>query len=296
MDEFARAVVSGVGAGTLDALLAFGVVLIFRTTGVLNFAQAAIGTFAVYVAYAVAPGRPLWAPVAAGILAGALAGMATFGTVHGIRSRNYALTSAVATLAAAVLLRQVVAVFWENTSGQFPSPFPAFAGITLGNVFVSASTIGAAVTTLLLALAIGSFLRWTRTGMMVRALSDNPEAAQLCGGHAAVLVLGIWGVAGALAAIAGMWVAQLGLTPVFLEPFFIGALVAAVLGGLRSLTAALLGAVAIEVAWNLLVAYGSQYVPFELLSYSSTFVLLVLILTLLLVPRRWLAGSMERRV
>ena len=59
MQTFLQTVVVAVGSGSLDALLALGIVLIYRTTGVLNFAQAAIGTFGAYVLYAVAQGRPI---------------------------------------------------------------------------------------------------------------------------------------------------------------------------------------------------------------------------------------------
>src|SRR5947209_7375926 len=122
MDIFAQAVVYGMGAGALDALLALGIVLVYRTTGVLNFAQAAIGAFAGYVMYSAANGRSLaslWFAIPAGLAAGAALGAATYLLIRNIRSRNFALTAAVATLAVSILLEQLVRVFWGTTVGGF---------------------------------------------------------------------------------------------------------------------------------------------------------------------------------
>jgi branched-subunit amino acid ABC-type transport system permease component len=98
-----------------------------------------------------------------------------------------------------------------------------------------------------------------------------------------------------LTAIAGMFVGQAGLTPNFLDPFLIAAVIAAVLGGLRSLTGAFLGALGLEVARTLFVYYEPQHLP-DVTMYTQTFVIVVLILVLLLAPRRWLARGADRQV
>src|SRR5437588_11464167 len=107
MTDFYQDLVLGVGIGALDALLAMGIVLIYRTTGVLNFAQAATGALSAYIAYSIVATRPLsslWFGVPVSMLTGSLIAVATFLAVNRIRSRQVALTSAVATLAIAVLL------------------------------------------------------------------------------------------------------------------------------------------------------------------------------------------------
>ena len=295
MQEFLLAVKLGVAAGALDALLALGIVLIYRTSGVLNFAQAGTGVVAAYAAYSVAQGQSLWVAVPAGLLIGAAIGTATYAVIGGIRSSRYALTSAVATLAVAILLRQIVGVFWGTITGQFPNPFP-LGGFTLDGVVVDYSTIARVSTAAGLVLAIGAMLRWTRTGTMLRALADNPEAVLLCGGNVHALLAGVWAVAGTLAAVAGLFVAQTGLTPSFMDTFLIGALIAAVVGGLRSLTGAFLGAIGLEVARNLFGVYEPRLLSVDLTPYTQTFVIVLLIGVLIVVPRRWLGQNVERRV
>lgn len=296
MQDLLRTVALGLGSGALDAMLAFGVVLIYRTTGVLNLAQAATGAFAAYAAFAVSQGRPLWLAVMAGLVVGAGLGTGSYAAVGRLRTRNYALSSAVATLAVSILLRQLISIFWGTTFGLFPDPFQS-AGVSVGQGVIRYSVIAAIGTAALLALTIGALLRWTRQGTMIRALADNPTGAVLCGANLRPLLIGVWAAGGLLGAIAGMYVAQSGLSsPSFLDPYLIGALIAAVLGGLRSLTGTLFGAMGIEIARNLFLYYEPQHFSYDLTPYTNTFVILVLIAILILAPRRWLGQGVDRRV
>jgi branched-chain amino acid transport system permease protein len=291
MDTFLQALIQGVQLGSLDALLAMGIVLIFRMTGVLNFAQAAIGTAGTYIIYSVSQGRVLWIAVPAGLLAGAALGVGTHRVLTTIRARQQALTAAVATLAIAILLGQIVRIVWGTLIPQ-PLPPIGLGSVTIGSLDVAVLAIWSAGTALVLAIGIGAFLRFTRTGTMLRALADHPDAAGLCGGNVGVLVGGVWAAAGALATLAGFFAAQTQLIPSMLDTYFVAALIAAVLGGLRSLTGAFVGAVALEIARNLF----SAYAPYWLAGYTETFLILVLIVVLVLAPRRWLASGTVRSV
>jgi branched-chain amino acid transport system permease protein len=296
MQDLLRTVTLGLGAGALDAMLAFGIVLIYRTTGVLNFAQAATGAFAAYAAFAVSQGRPLWLAVMAGLLVGAGLGVGTYAAVGRLQAGNYALSAAVATLAVSILIRQLISIFWGTTFGLFPDPFQS-SGVSIGQGIIRYSVIAAIATAAILALTIGALLRWTRQGTMIRALADNPTGAVLCGANPQHLLIGVWAAGGLLGAIAGMYVAQSGLSsPSFLDPYLIGALIAAVLGGLRSLTGTFFGAMGLEIARNLFLYYAPQHFSYDLTPYTNTFVIVVLIAILILAPRRWLGHGMERRI
>jgi branched-chain amino acid transport system permease protein len=293
MDEFLQGVVLGVGTGAVDGLLAMGIVLIYRTTGVLNFAQAATGTLAAYVIYSVSLGHPLWLALAAGLGAGALTGAVTDRLVGSVGGERKALNAAVATLAVAILIQQIIRLGWGSTVGNFPFPF-GFDAFQVGSVTIPHILAATAAVAAALALAIGAALRYTRIGTMIRALADNRAAAQLCGGNVAVLIAGVWAVAGALAALAGFFAPQTGAAfeSSLLDVYFVGALVAAVLGGLRSLTWAFLGALALEVARTLFF----QYAPGSISNYTQPFLIAVLIVILVLAPRRWLAPAGQRAV
>jgi branched-chain amino acid transport system permease protein len=292
MQQFIQTAIFGLGAGALDALLALGIVLVYRTTGVLNFAQAATGTFSAYVVYSVAPGRPLWLAIGAGILAGAFLGVVTFEIVGSIRTEHIALTSAVATLAIAILIQQAIRINWgSNPTGSFPTPF-GFSAASVDGITITYLTIASLAVAAALAVLVGVLLRWTRVGTMVRALADNPASAALCGGNVRLLVAGVWAVGGALAAAGGFFAAQAVFYSSFLDPYFVAALIAAVIGGLRSLSGAFFGALALEVAYTVF----QTYAPTNVTPYAETFLVLLLIALLALAPRRWLAQGGQRLV
>lgn len=293
MDEFLQGVVLGVGQGAIDGLLAMGIVLIYRTTGVLNFAQAATGTVAAYVIYSVSLGHPLWVALVTGLLAGAGIALVTDFLVGSVGGDRSALTAAVATLAVAILLQQVIRFGWGSTAGNFPTPF-GFDAYQIGSVTVPHVLAASAAVAAGLAIAIGAALQFSRAGTMIRALADNRAAAQLCGARVALLLGGVWAVAGGLAALAGFFAPQAGgaFDPSLLDLYFVGALVAAVLGALRSLTGAFVGALVLEAAKTLF----GQYAPGSLTQYTDPFLIAVLIAVLVLAPRRWLAPSGQRAV
>lgn len=292
MDEFIQTVILGAGSGAVDALLAMGIVLIYRTTGVLNFAQATTGTLASFVVYSVALDHPLWVAIVAGLAAGSALGVGTDRVVSAIKTKNHALTSAVATLAVAILLQQAIRIGWGSTAGNFPMPF-GISSWQVGSITVPYVTAASLITSAALVTAIGAFLQWTRVGTMLRAVADNKTAARLNGGNIGLLVGGVWAMSGALAATAGFFAAQVqSFDGSLLDVVFLGALLAAVLGGLRSLVGAFVGAIALEVVRSLF----SLYAPDTVNAYGDTFLLVLLILFLVIAPRRWLAPPGARIV
>jgi branched-chain amino acid transport system permease protein len=164
--------------------------------------------------------------------------------------------------------------------------------IVTAGVRIPGQLIGATVTALSLALLIGAGLTFTRIGTMIRAIADNRNAARLCGGNAFLLIAGVWAIAGMLAAVSGIFAAQgLFIEPSFLDTYFVAALIAAVIGGLRSLSGAFAGAIGLEIAKNLFQTYEPSYGQ-----YAQTFLLLLLVVVLVAVPRRWLAQTEPRSV
>lgn len=301
MDLFLQSVVLGIGTGALDALLALGIVLVYRTTGVLNFAVGAIGIFACYVTYSVAQGRSLWLAAPVGLVAGMAMGIVVYLAVQLVEARrarfarsskvaSAALVSAVTTLAMARLIEQIIINAWGTTIGPFPDPFGTDV-ITVGGVTIPHFTVDSIVVAALLTLLIGATLQWTRAGTMLRAIADDAQSASLCGARVPVMVAAVWALSGGLAAVAGFFDARFGFQPSFLDPYMVPALIAAVLGGLRSVGAAFLAAVAIEVATNVFQQYATDYA-----AYAQTFLAVLLIGVLLFAPRRWLAYGRGRPV
>jgi branched-chain amino acid transport system permease protein len=301
MDLFLQTTVLGVGAGAVDALLALGIVLIYRTTGVLNFAVAAVGAFACYVTYSVAQGRPLWLAAGAGLVAGMGMGIITYGAVHLVEVRaarvldpsrvaSRGLVCTVATLAVARLIEQIITNVWGTTTGAFPDPF-GLSSVVAGGVTIPYFTVGSCLVAGGLTALLAALLRWTRVGTMVRAIADDPQAARLCGAPVVLLVGSVWAISGGLAGVAGFFDAHFAFQPSFLDPYLVPALIAAVLGGLRSVGGAFLAAVGLEVASSLFQTYATDYA-----AYTATFLSILLICVLLLAPRTWLSQGRRRYV
>lgn len=293
MQSLIQTIILGLGPGALEGIMAIGIVLIFRTGGVINFSLGATGTVGCFVAYSAAQGRPLLVAVLVGCLVGAAAGGASYVIVSGVRSRHVALAAAVATLAIAILLDQIVRALW-STPGPFPSAFSPTL-VTAGPWQIPPLYVAAILAGCILVVLIQAWLKWSRIGTMVRAVADQPSAARLSGANVPLILGGIWAPAGALAVVSGFFQSQITFDYTYLDPVFLGALIAAVLAGLRSVPLAYAGGIALEVTRTLYQTYVVN-ISSDLAGYAQTFVLLLLVAALLIAPRRWLTHAGGRTV
>ena len=279
--------VAGLIAGGAYALLGVCVVLLFRMAGVLNLAQAAIGTFGAFVMLA-CYGLDLPIPLAAliGLLAGGLLGAA----LGAIMSRWFAesplQTRSSVTIA---MLLGVLTLGWR-TFGSRPRPSPAFfGGITLNiaGVIVPLNAIVIIVLAIGLGIGLAIFLTHTRIGLQLRALSERPTAADLLGVPSQHLTIGVWAVTGIIASFAIMMIAQMRAAEFSsLSLLIMPALAAALVGVFRSFSITIIGGLGI----GLLEGMTSQVValaPYKLLLW-----LLIIVAALLWTQRKevWDAG------
>jgi len=281
-------VVAGLSGGASYALLALGLVLVYRSSRILNFAQGELGGLATYVVASLVVGH-LWGwPVA--IAVGLLVGATCSGVAGAVLMQNPSggrvppLVGTVALLAFLV----VVEAKWLGGNRTFPSPLHG-DGVTVAGVVLSPTRLLVIGAVPLVAGALYLVLEHTRFGLALRAGADDREAASIIG-LSPVRVEGLaWVIAGVLGAIAGIlagWTNQ-SITPAFLTLALIRAFAAAIIGGMLSLPGAALGGLAIGVAESLTRRYwGSTPGTSELV------VFLILVLTLafrpdgLFTPRR----------
>lgn len=251
---------AGLVTGSLYGLLALGIVLIYRTTGVLNFAYGAMAAVSACFMYILLTGPQLNFWLALGLT---LAFSIALGVVL---ERAFArpvleapvFTKAIATLALALVLQTVAQALWPQLAEtqHFPTPFEGHA-LRLGGLYISLiSGIVLGVTAVLM-LGLTLFLTRTRLGIAMRATADNQSAARLMGMPVGRIFMLVWALSAAVAALAGVLLAsQQGLIDVqFMDPVLILAFVGAVLGGLDSLPGALLGGVLVGLADNLLALF-----------------------------------------
>lgn len=305
MLAFLQVALNGLVTGSLYGVLALGIVLIYRTTGVLNFAYGAIAAFCACFMFVLLTGPHLnfWLALVLTMICAAVLGV--------VLERAFArpvleapiFTKAIATLALALVLQTVAQAIWPQLAQiqHFPTPFEQRA-LHIGGLYLSIISLLVLVVTGLLVLALTLFLTRTRLGIAMRAMADNQSAARLMGVPVARMYMLIWALAAVIAALTGVLLAsQQGLIDVqFMDPILILAFVAAVLGGLESLPGALLGGIIVGLADNVfaLVLAGHHLGALDISDPGIREALIFggFVLVLLLRPQGLLGQALLRRV
>jgi len=291
--EFAQQLAAGIREGAIYAGLALAIVIIYRSTRVINFAQGEMATFTTFIAWSLMNhGLSFWTafPI---VLAVAFAGGVAIEriVIHPVANASV-VTIVIVTLGLALLLNGLTSVIWGGESRQFKGPFSTRT-IDVGGVPISVQDIGIVVVSIGLVALLALFFRYTKLGLALRAAAVNPESSRLVGIRVGwMLALG-WGIAAVLGAVAGMMIAPVVfLDPNMMQTILLYAFAAAVLGGLDSPVGAVVGGILLGVTITML----GRYVGF----IGSTLKLpaaLVLIFVLLLVRPGGLFGRVaERRV
>ncbi|WP_280425578.1 branched-chain amino acid ABC transporter permease [Nocardia carnea] len=253
---FAQQIIEGLSAGALYAGMALALVLIYRFTGIVNFAQGELAMFSAFLAWQlVQSGTPFWLALPVTLAISFAGGMLIERIVIRPVEGAPELTLVIVTVGLFFFVNAAAGWIWSYQLKSFPNPFPEGA-LRAGGVTAGYGNLGIlAVVTVVMALLYLLF-RYTRTGLAMRAVAANPQSARLVGiGVGTVLALG-WGLAAAVGAVSGVLSAPL----LFLEPNMMGgvliyAFAAATLGGFDSPGGAVAGGLIVGVAETLAGAY-----------------------------------------
>jgi branched-chain amino acid transport system permease protein len=293
MARFLQYALTGLSAGSLYALVALGLVLIYRSTRVLNFAHGDIATVATFVAFSLLSRQYSFPVALAGSLAvGALIGITFYFGVLAPAQRQGAnlLGMVILTLGLALIVQGVVVYVWGAEPVSLPFPISDTKTHKVGPVVVSQLSLATMAAGLVGSVLLYLLVQKTRLGLAMRAASENVMAAQTLG-IPTRLVLGVaWAVASALGVIAGVFLAPaLLLDPFFMLDPFLKGFAAAVLGGLNSLPGAVLGALVLGVAESLTGAYMT-------IAFKNTLAFVIIIVVLLVRPEGLLGKEFKERV
>ena len=248
MKIFLQFTVSGVAAGSLYAIVALGLVLLYRGTRVVNFAHAGFGAIGAYTFYNLYPDHvrmPI--ALAAAIAAGAAAGIVTERLVARPLSAAPILTVAVATLAVDEIIRFTLTKLCSPNPRTVP-PLWTKPTINIGGVVLPAHRLLILLVSFGVSLLLAAFLRRSLFGVAVRGAAEDLTAVRLRGVSGTKVTMFTWGVSAALSAVAGILVAPLlGLSPYFMNLVLIRAFAAALLGGFTSLGGSLVGGLVVGI-------------------------------------------------
>jgi branched-chain amino acid transport system permease protein len=293
--EFAQQIAAGVRDGGIYASLALALVLIYRSTRVINFAQGEMATFTTFVAWAL---MNQWAHLSFWVVFPIVLAIAFAGGVAIERliirwvEDAPVLTVVIVTLGLALLLNGLMSVIWGGEEKQFNGPFSTRT-IDVGGVPISVQDIGIIVVSLVLVVLLVLFFRFTKVGLALRAAALNRETSGLAGVRVGwMLALG-WGLAAVLGAVAGMMIAPvIFLDPNMMQTILLYAFAAAVLGGLDSPIGAVVGGILLGLAIDLL----GRYVSYIGSTLKLPAALLLILFVLLLRPSGLFGRVTARRV
>ncbi|MEO8888443.1 MAG: branched-chain amino acid ABC transporter permease [Jatrophihabitantaceae bacterium] len=292
MSRFIFLTFNGLSFGAIYAAVALALVLIWRTTRVLNFAQGAMAMATAYVALSVTQATgSYWLGFAAALVAGLGLGALIQVTAFRKAETMPPLNTIVIGVGLLILIEAVVGMVYGIGYRNFPASFSQQT-FSLGNTSLfSRQDIFTVVSVLVLMLALAALLTWTPSGLRMRAAAFAPEVARLLGVRVGrMLTLG-WALAGLVGALAGMLVipSGLGLYPQAMDGVFVLGFTGAVVGGLESPVGAVVGG----VSTGLVLSYASGYLGSDLTQLAALALLLVVLLAK---PSGLFSGTQARRV
>jgi branched-chain amino acid transport system permease protein len=288
---------SGVSNGMIYAAVALALVMIWRATRIVNFAQGAMLMFTTFIAWDLAQqhGVNYWVALIVAMAAGfVLGGVSERLLVRPVET-GPPLNAVIVTLGLFVFLQGVAGMIWGNAQAHSYPPGYSIVGYRAGSRTLLFAPNDTYIVTSVAALVILLYLLFQRTplGLRMRAAAFNPEVARLLGVRVGrMLTLG-WALAAAIGALAGILAA--GTQPGYVAPtgLFDGLLVygftAAVIGGLESPGGAVVGGVVLGV----LLSYGDSYIDNNI---EAMYALVILIAVLMIRPSGLFARAAARRV
>lgn len=250
-----QGVASGVVSGSVYALLALAIVIIFKTSEVPNFAQGEIFMAAGYVALflLVFQAVPVWLTIPLTLLV-TFAGASLFRRVvltQVSRASGSPVNLVIATLGLSYVLKGLVR---RTGFGDTPRSFPSLVSnetITIGQAIVTKLDIAIFGTAMLVMAVFFWMFAYTRVGKAMRALGMNPKAAQLVGIDLNRVHMLVWGLSGVISAIAALLISPKLLMTADMGSVVILGFAAAIVGGFTSLPGAVVGGFVIGIAENL---------------------------------------------
>ncbi|HEY3101529.1 MAG TPA: branched-chain amino acid ABC transporter permease [Methylomirabilota bacterium] len=281
-------VVSGLATGSIYALMALALVIIYNATRTLNFAQGEMLMVSTFIGWAAqrALGWPLALSVVVAVVAAALMGWAVERLLirRAVSATHWDVL--IITLGLSLILRSLAGLVWTHDEFPFPSFF-ATRPMALGPVRVAPVSLGIIGGSLALMTALAVLFRWTRLGRAMRAVAQNQRAARLMGISVERVYATSWMLAAVVGAVAGVLVAPVVFLSSKMGLIVINGFTAAVLGGFGSMPGAVAGGMLLGVIENV----APLYLPSGI-RYSVPFLVLIAILV---VRPAGLLGRVERR-
>jgi branched-chain amino acid transport system permease protein len=273
MHELLQQVFSGLANGAIYASVALALVMIYRSTDLVNFAQGEMAMFSTYIAWTLVNAQlPFWAAFLITLIVSFVGGMLIERVLIRPVENAPVLATVIVTIALLLIFNSLAGWIYSYTVQDFPSPFP---DRPILHALLTTRDLGVIAVTLIMLVLLFVFFRFTPVGLAMRAAAQNPASARLCGVHVGRMLAIGWGLAAAIGATAGIMVAPV----LFLDPNMMGgvllyAFAGALLGGITSPVGAVVGGLIVGVTENLV----GTYLIASQLKLTVAFALIILVL------------------
>jgi branched-chain amino acid transport system permease protein len=250
VDLFLSQLFIGIGNGVVYASVALALVLIFRTTGILNFAQGEMALFSTYITWKFTDhGMPVVLAIILSMAISFIGGMIIERVLIRPVEKASPLTIVIVTLGMFLAINSLAQLIFGTDEKQLPSPFPSHRYHVLGTT-LTAQTIGLVAVLAVECLVLYLLFQRTKLGLAFRGVANNVESSRLVGINSGLMLMLGWGMAAALGALAGAMVVptQPALVPSSMQSVLVLSFAAAALGGFDSPLGAVVGGLVVGVA------------------------------------------------
>src|SRR5690625_1100226 len=291
MGTFIQVLVSGLSIGSIYALIGLGIVLLYRTTRILNFAHGDIGVLGTFIAYTLltSSGLPFRLSFILALAAAGVIGMLIYLLLVRPAKNDSELGLLILTLGLALALGGLDALVFGTGNKSVP-PLVEHSSVRVAGASFSITSLVTAGVGVLLMLVLWAVMNFSKVGLAMRAVAEDQDVAQALGIPVRSVLMATWATAGVLAAAAALLFAP----TVFLHPAMMldplsKGFVAAVIGGMNSLPGAVLGGYILGMLELVVGIYVS-------LQFKASFAFLAVILVLVLRPHGLLGKPEIKRV
>ena len=291
MLDFLQMVVSGIAVGSSYALMGLAMVIIYKTSEVVNFAQgemALISTFLTYMVleyygfpfYVAFPGALVFAVILGFIL--------EFGVLRRAKEPNI-IGMIIITIGLEMILLGFVSWKFGADPKTMPFPISPYDSVTIGEVFVSSLEVLTFVVTLTVMVILFLFLKYSKLGVAMKATQQNQVAARLQGIRTHRILMITWGISSLVGCLAGLLISPTTMQPFMMWDPMLKGFAGAVMGGITSLPGSVFGAYAIGIIENLFGGYVS-------IEFKSVVAFVIIVLVLCIKPSGLFARHYVKKV
>ena len=279
MKLFFNVLIAGIATGSIYSLIAIGLVLIFKSSGVINFAQGSmvmLGAFLTY-AFVVQMHLPILLSIAMALLLSAMIGILIERFALRYLTGVSLISIIMVTLGISIIMDGGALAVWGSSNFTFPSVFPSFS-IALGGIQISATYLWSFIFSMVLLLIFLVFFKYSALGLAMRAAADNQKVSVALGISPRKVLALTWAISSAVATAGGILLASISSLNVTLSYIGLTVFPVVILGGLDSIAGAMVGGILVGVVEQLAGVYISPLVGGAFQQVAAFALLLIILL------------------